>query len=199
MLMRPSLRRCHGRYAGARVMLRTDVHEAVQAEDRHGAHNYDPLGVVLCRGEGVWVHDVDDRRYFDALSAYSALNFGHRHPRLVRVATEQLERLTLTSRAFRNDHLGPFCAELAEFCRSDRVLPMNTGAEAVETAIKLARRWGYEVKGVPDGQARIIAAARNFHGRTTTIIGFSTDDVARRGFGPFTPGFTVVPYGDIKT
>jgi ornithine--oxo-acid transaminase len=178
------------------MMLRSDVHEAVQAEDRHGAHNYHPLGVVLCRGEGVWVHDVEDRRYFDALSAYSALNFGHRHPRLVRAATEQLERLTLTSRAFHNDQLGPFCAELAEFCRSDRVLPMNTGAEAVETAIKLARKWGYERKGVAPDRAEIVVCAGNFHGRTTTIVGFSDDPPARSGFGPFGPGFVRVPYGD---
>src|SRR3954452_23403410 len=175
MLMRPSLRRCHGRYAGAAMMLRTDVHEAVQAEDRHGAHNYDPLDVVLCRGEGVWVHDVEDRRYFDGLSAYSALNFGHRHPRLVRAATEQLDRLTLTSRAFRNDQLGPFCAELADLVGLDVVIPMNTGAEAVESAIKVSRRWAYDVKGVPENQATVITMDGCFHGRTTTIIGFSTD------------------------
>src|SRR6185503_11749783 len=132
---------------------RTDADAAVQAEDRHGAHNYDPLRVVLCSGEGVWVRDVEGRRYFDALSAYSALNFGHRHPRLVRAATAQLERLTLTSRAFHNDQLGPFCAELAEFCGTDRVLPMNTGAEAVETAIKLARKWGYKCRGVEPDRA----------------------------------------------
>jgi ornithine--oxo-acid transaminase len=178
------------------MISRTDAHDAVQAEQRHGARNYAPLPVVLSRGEGVWVHDVEDRRYFDALSAYSALNFGHRHPRLVRAATEQLERMTLTSRAFHNDQLGPFCAELAEFCESDRVLPMNTGAEAVETAIKLARKWGYERKGVePDG-AEIVVCAGNFHGRTTTIVGFSDDPAARNGFGPFAPGFVQVPYGD---
>jgi ornithine--oxo-acid transaminase len=175
---------------------RTDADEAVQAEDRHGAHNYDPLRIVLCRGEGVWVRDVKDRRYYDALSAYSAMNFGHRHPRLVRAAAEQLERLTLTSRAFHNDQLGPFCAELAEFCESDRVLPMNTGAEAVETGIKLVRKWGYERKGVEPGRAEIVVCAGNFHGRTTTIIGFSDDPLARTGFGPFAPGFVRVPYGD---
>jgi len=175
---------------------RTDADEAVQAEDRHGAHNYDPLRVVLCRGEGVWVRDVEGRRYYDALSAYSAMNFGHRHPRLVRAATEQLERLTLTSRAFHNDQLGPFCAELAAFCGSDRVLPMNTGAEAVETAIKLARKWGYERKGVAPDRAEIVVCAGNFHGRTTTIVGFSDDPLARTGFGPFAPGFVRVPYGD---
>ena len=178
------------------MISRTDVYDAVEAERRHGAHNYDPLPVVLSRGEGVWVHDVEGRRYFDALSAYSALNFGHRHPRLVRVAAEQLERLTLTSRAFRNDQLGSFLAELAEFCGSDRVLPMNTGAEAVETAIKLVRKWGYERKGVKPDRAEIVVCAGNFHGRTTTIVGFSDDPLARTSFGPFAPGFVRVPYGD---
>jgi ornithine--oxo-acid transaminase len=163
------------------------------------ARNYDPLPVVLSEGSGAWVTDVEGRRYLDCLAGYSALNFGHAHPVLVEAARAQLGRLTLTSRAFHNDRLGPFCRDLGRIAGMDRVLPMNTGAEAVETAIKLARRWGYDVKGVPDGQARIIAAAGNFHGRTTTIIGFSTDDVARRGFGPFTPGFTVVPYGDIES
>ena len=160
------------------------------------ARNYDPLPVVLSEGSGAWVTDVEGRRYLDCLAGYSALNFGHAHPVLVEAAREQLERLTLTSRAFHNDRLGPFCRDLAAASPGmDQVLPMNTGAEAVETAIKLARRWGYDVKGVPDGQARIIVAAGNFHGRTTTIIGFSTDDaVAGDGFGPFTPGFTVVPY-----
>jgi ornithine--oxo-acid transaminase len=170
--------------------------DAIDAELRFGAHNYHPLPVVLSHGEGVWVHDFDGRRYFDALSAYSALNFGHRHPRLVAAATEQLGRLTLTSRAFHNDQLGPFCAELAEFCGQDRVLPMNTGAEAVETALKLARRWGYDRKGVAAGQAEIIVCAGNFHGRTTTIVGFSDDPSARDGFGPYGPGFVTVPYGD---
>jgi ornithine--oxo-acid transaminase len=175
---------------------RTAAHDAIEAEDLHGAHNYHPLPVVLAHGEGVWVHDVEGRRYFDALSAYSALNFGHRHPRLVRAATEQLERLTLTSRAFHNDQLGAFCTELAAFTGTDRVLPMNTGAEAVETGIKLARKWGYERKGVvPDG-AEIVVCSGNFHGRTTTIVGFSDDPLARTGFGPFAPGFVQVPYGD---
>src|SRR3954454_11479591 len=168
----------------------------IDVEHRHGAHNYHPLPVVLSRGEGVWVHDVEGRRYFDALSAYSALNFGHRHPRLVAAATEQMGRLTLTSRAFHNDQLGPFCAELAAFCGHDRVLPMNTGAEAVETAIKLSRRWGYDVKGVAPDRARIVVCHGNFHGRTTTIVSFSDDPSARTGFGPFTPGFTAIPYGD---
>ena len=178
------------------MISRSDTYDAVQAEELHGAHNYAPLPVVLSRGEGVWVHDVEGRRYFDALSAYSALNFGHRHPRLVGAAAEQLERLTLTSRAFHNDQLGAFCAELAAFTETDRVLPMNTGAEAVETAIKLARKWGYERKGVEPDRAEIIVCAGNFHGRTTTIVGFSDDPLARTGFGPFAPGFVQVPYGD---
>ena len=160
------------------------------------AHNYRPLSVVAADAEGAWVTDVEGRRYLDCLAAYSALNFGHRHPALLAAAREQLDRLTLTSRAFYNDRLGPFCADLAALAGMDLVLPMNTGAEAVETAIKVARRWGYEVKGVPDGQAHIIAAVDNFHGRTTTLVSFSTDPVARRGFAPFTPGFTTVPYGD---
>jgi len=174
----------------------TTAELAIETEDRYGAHNYEPLPVVLCDGEGVWVRDVLGRRYFDALSAYSALNLGHRHPRLLRAAGEQLGRLTLTSRAFYNDQLGQFCAELAEFCGSDRVLPMNTGAEAVETAIKLARKWGYERKRVAPDRAQIVVCAGNFHGRTTTIVGFSDDPLARTGFGPFGPGFVTVPYGD---
>jgi ornithine--oxo-acid transaminase len=160
------------------------------------AHNYRPLPIVVAHAEGAWVTDVEGRRYLDGLAAYSALNFGHRHPALVRAAREQLDRVTLTSRAFHNDRLGPFCRDLAALARTDRVLPMNTGAEAVETAVKVARRWGYEVKGVPDGRATIVVADGNFHGRTTTIVSFSTDQVARAGFGPFTPGFVVVPYGD---
>jgi ornithine--oxo-acid transaminase len=180
------------------MTLRTHLPDAIQAEELHGAHNYAPLRVVLSHGEGVWVHDVEGRRYFDALSAYSALNFGHRHPRLVRAAADQLERLTLTSRAFHNDQLGPFCAELAAFCERDRVLPMNTGAEAVETAIKLARKWGYERKGVEPDRAEIVVCAGNFHGRTTTIVGFSDDPLAHTGFGPFAPGFVRVPYGDAE-
>jgi ornithine--oxo-acid transaminase len=178
------------------MTVETSTHQAIEAEDRFGAHNYEPLPVVLSHGEGVWVHDVEGRRYFDALSAYSALNFGHRHPRLVRAATEQLGRLALTSRAFHNDQLGAFCAELASFCGSDRVLPANTGAEAVEAAIKLARKWGYERRGVAPDRAEIVVCAGNFHGRTTTIVGFSDDPLARTGFGPFGPGFVSVPYGD---
>jgi len=166
-------------------------------EVEYGVHNYAPLPVVICRGEGSWVEDVDGRRYYDALSAYSALNFGHRHPRLVAAAHEQLDRLTLTSRAFRNDRLGTFSRDLAELCGKDRVLPMNTGAEAVETAIKAARKWGYEVKGVEPGRAKIVVCRGNFHGRTTTIISFSDDEAARTSFGPYTPGFESVPYGDL--
>ena len=171
--------------------------DSTRLEEEYGVHNYAPLPVVISRGEGSWVEDVEGRRYFDALSAYSALNFGHRHPRLVAAARDQLDRLTLTSRAFRNDRIGTLCRELAELCSLDRVLPMNTGAEAVETAIKAARKWGYEAKGVAAGQAKIVVCRGNFHGRTTTIISFSDDEVARTGFGPFTPGFESVPYGDL--
>ncbi|HEY1621003.1 MAG TPA: ornithine--oxo-acid transaminase [Streptosporangiaceae bacterium] len=162
----------------------------------HSAHNYHPLPVVISDAEGAWVTDVEGRRYLDMLAAYSAINFGHRHPRLVAAATRQLDRVTLVSRAFDHDQFGPFCAELAQLAEMDMVLPMNTGAEAVETAIKTARKWGYEVKGVPDSEAVIIVFDGNFHGRTTTIISFSTDEDARASFGPYTPGFKVVPYGD---
>ena len=165
--------------------------------EEHSAHNYHPLPVVVAHAEGAWVTDVEGRRYLDCLAGYSALNFGHRHPDLVAAAHRQLERVTLTSRAFGNDQLGPFCAELSELLGKQMVLPMNTGAEAVESGIKVVRKWGYEVKGVPEGRARIIVAAEGFHGRTTTIVGFSTDPDARGGFGPFTPGFDVVPYGDL--
>ena len=171
--------------------------DSTRLEEEYGVHNYAPLPVVISRGEGSWVEDVEGRRYFDALSAYSALNFGHRHPQLVAAAREQLDRLTLTSRAFRNDRIGTLCRELAELCSLDRVLPMNTGAEAVETAIKAARKWGYEAKGVAAGRAKIVVCRGNFHGRTTTIISFSDDEVARTGVGPFTPGFESVPYGDL--
>ena len=170
----------------------------IRAEDEHVAHNYHPLPVVIASGEGAWVTDVDGKRYLDLLSAYSALNFGHAHPALLAAAREQLGRVTLTSRAYHNDKLGPFAAALAELCRKDLVLPMNTGAEAVETGIKVARAWGYRVKGVPAGQASIIVADGNFHGRTTTIVSFSDDPQARDGFGPFTPGFVHVPYGDAE-
>ncbi|GEL19035.1 ornithine--oxo-acid transaminase [Pseudonocardia asaccharolytica] len=172
----------------------TRWHEQLMAE--HSAHNYHPLPVVIAEGRGAWVTDVEGRRYLDCLAGYSALNFGHGHPGLVAAARGQLERLTLTSRAFGSDQLGPFCAELATLVGKDMVLPMNTGAEAVESGLKLARKWGYEVRDVPADRARIVVAARGFHGRTITIVGFSTDPEARGGFGPFTPGFDVVPYGD---
>lgn len=170
----------------------------VDLHDRYGTANYKPLPVVLARAQGCWVTDVEGRRYLDMLSAYSALNFGHNHPAIVEAVRAQLDRVAVTSRAFYNDQLGPFFKELAEFCGLDRVLPMNTGAEAVETAIKTARKWAYQVKGVPDHQARIIVFTGNFHGRTTTIISFSTDPLATTHFGPFTPGFDVVPYGDLS-
>ncbi|QHN16812.1 ornithine--oxo-acid transaminase [Gordonia amarae] len=165
----------------------------------HVAHNYSPLPVTAATAEGVWITGIDGARYLDCLGAYSAVNFGHRNPRIVAAAMEQLGRVTLTSRAFMSDRLEPFCAALAALCGKDMVLPMNTGAEAVESAVKVARKWGYDVKGVPDGQARIIVAGGNFHGRTTTIISFSDDDEARAGFGPYTPGFDRVPYGDIES
>ncbi len=173
--------------------------ELLELSEEHAAHNYHPLPIVIDEAEGAWVSDVDGRRYLDMLAAYSALNFGHRHPRLIAAAMNQLDRLTLVSRAFEHDQFGLFCAELAELAGMDVVLPMNTGAEAVETAIKVARKWGYRVKGVPAGQAVIIAFGGNFHGRTTTIISFSTDPDARDDFGPYTPGFRVVPYGDLDT
>jgi ornithine--oxo-acid transaminase len=166
--------------------------------DVHSAHNYHPLPVVIASAEGAWVTDVDGRRYLDMLAAYSAINFGHRHPRLIAAAQHQLERVTLVSRAFQHDQFGPFCAELAALAGMEMVLPMNTGAEAIETAIKTARKWGYEVKGVPADEAVIIAFEGNFHGRTTTIISFSTDPDARDSYGPYTPGFRIVPYGDAQ-
>ncbi|GMA24737.1 ornithine--oxo-acid transaminase [Luteimicrobium album] len=162
----------------------------------HLAHNYDPLPVDLARADGAWAWDADGNRYLDLLAGYSALNFGHRHPALVAAAHRQLDTLTLTSRAFRHVLLEPWADRLAALTGTSTVLPMNTGAEAVETAIKTARKWGYDVKGVPEGLATIVVGAGNFHGRTTTIVSFSTDDDARRGFGPYTPGFRVVPYGD---
>ncbi len=171
--------------------------QAIARAEAHGVRNYAPLPVVLRHGEGVWVTDVEGRRYLDLLAAYSALNFGHRHPRLVAAAKAQLDTLTLTSRAFHAEPLARFTEGLAELAGLDVVLPMNTGAEAVETAIKASRRWGYDVKGVAPDRARIIVADGNFHGRTTTIVSFSTDADARRGFGPFTPGFDVVPFGDL--
>ena len=166
--------------------------------DQFSARNYEPLPVVLERGEGAWVWDVDGNRYLDMLSAYSALNQGHRHPAIMAAAAEQMSKLTVTSRAFHNDQMGPFVRELCEATGYEKALPMNTGAEAVETAIKAVRKWGYQVKGVPEGEAEIIVCENNFHGRTTTIVGFSSEDQYREGFGPFTPGFVLVPYGDAE-
>lgn len=165
-------------------------------EDAHVAHNYHPLPVVVARGEGAWVTDIEGKRYLDLLAAYSAVNFGHCHPAIVAAAQEQLARVTLTSRAFHNDRLGTFAAALADLCGKDMVLPMNTGAEAVETGIKVARAWGYRVKGIPADRATIVVASDNFHGRTTTIVGFSDDPQARDDFGPYAPGFVTVPFGD---
>jgi ornithine--oxo-acid transaminase len=166
-------------------------------ERQYGAHNYAPFDVVLARGRGVWVWDVDDRRYLDCLSAYSAVNQGHCHPRILAALTEQASRLAITSRAFMNDQFPLFCQELCAATNSHKVLPMNSGAEAVESAIKVARKWGYEIKGVPQDQAEVVVCANNFHGRTLTIVGFSTDATSRDGFGPFTPGFSrIVPFGD---
>ena len=172
----------------------TELH--IELTETYAAHNYHPLRVVLASGEGAWVTDVEGRRYLDCLAGYSALNFGHSHPRLVARAQEQVGRLTLTSRAFYNDQLGPFARDLADLTGKEMILPMNSGAEAVETAIKVARKWGYLVKGVPENQATIVAMEGNFHGRTTTIVSFSTDPVATAHYAPYTPGFRVVPYGD---
>jgi len=169
----------------------------IELVEQFGAHNYAPLPVVIAHADGVWVTDADGSRYMDMLAAYSAVNFGHCHPELIAAAKAQLDRVTLTSRAFHNDQLGPLCKELAELCDMEMILPMNTGAEGVETAIKTARRWGYTVKGVPADKAKIICFENNFHGRTTTIISFSTDPTCRENFGPFTAGFQVVKYGEI--
>jgi ornithine--oxo-acid transaminase len=168
----------------------------IELDEAHAAHTYHPLPVVLREGAGAWVTDVEGRRYLDCLAGYSALNFGHGHPALLAAAHDQLDRLTLTSRAFHHDLLGAFTAELAALCGMDAVLPMNSGAEAVETALKLARKWGYEVKGVSPDQANIIVARDNFHGRTISIVSFSTDPTAKANFGPFTPGFREVAFGD---
>ncbi|MGW3008491.1 ornithine--oxo-acid transaminase [Streptomyces sp. NPDC001219] len=175
----------------------TSTERYIAAAEAHSAHNYHPLPVVVATAEGAWVTDVTGRRYLDMLAGYSALNFGHGNRRLLDAARAQLERVTLTSRAFHHDRFADFCTQLAELCGMELVLPMNTGAEAVETAVKTARKWGYQVKGVPDGRAKIIVADNNFHGRTTTIVSFSTDPEARAGFGPYTPGFEIVPYGDL--
>ncbi len=172
--------------------------EFVELEDRYGAHNYHPLDVVISRAEGIWVWDVEGRKYLDCLAAYSAVNQGHCHPRIVQALVEQSSKVALTSRAFRNDQSGLFYKELAELTGFAKVLPMNTGAEAVETAIKAARKWAYTVKGVPADRAEILVFCDNFHGRTTTIVGFSSEEQYRRGFGPFTPGFKLLPYGDAE-
>lgn len=172
--------------------------QLIALEEKYGAHNYHPLDVVITRASGVWVWDVEGNRYLDFLAAYSAVNQGHCHPKIVEALKAQAERVTLTSRAFRNDQLGPLCQQLSELTGFAKFLPMNSGAEAVETAIKAARKWGYTVKGVPRDKAEIIAFEGNFHGRTTTIVGFSTEEQYRYGFGPFTPGFRVVPYGDLE-
>jgi len=170
--------------------------EYVELENKYGAHNYHPLDVVIERAEGVWVYDVDGKRYLDCLAAYSAVNQGHCHPKILKTLVEQAQKVTLTSRAFRNEQLPLLYEQLHQLTGFDMALPMNSGAEAVETAVKTARKWGYKVKGIPEGKAEIIVCANNFHGRTVTIVSFSTDEQYRDGFGPFTPGFKVIPYGD---
>lgn len=172
--------------------------DLVRLEEKYGAHNYHPLDVVIDRARGVWVWDVEGRKYLDFLAAYSALNQGHCHPKIVAALKEQADRVTLTSRAFRNDQLGPLCAQLCDLTGYARFLPMNSGAEAVETAIKAARKWAHTVKGVPEDRGEILVFAGNFHGRTTTIVGFSSEEQYRKGFGPFTPGFRLLPYGDAE-
>jgi ornithine--oxo-acid transaminase len=172
--------------------------QLIKLAEEYSAHNYHPLPVVLSRGERVWVWDVEGRKYMDMLSSYSALNQGHLHPRVVEAARSQMGRLTLTSRAFHNDRFGSFCELLCKACDQESVLLMNTGAEAVETALKAARKWGYQVKGVPEDKAEIIVCENNFHGRTTTIVGFSSEEQYRKGFGPFTPGFRMIPYSDLN-
>ncbi|BBZ18487.1 ornithine--oxo-acid transaminase [Mycolicibacterium gadium] len=178
------------------VDIMSSTEAAIAVDGRYVAHNYSPLPVVATSADGVWVTDVEGRRYLDCLAAYSAVNFGHRNPEITAVAHAQLDSLTLVSRAFHSDRLGPFCQSLAELCGKEMVLPMNSGAEAVESGIKVARKWGTDVKGVPAGQSNIVVAHNNFHGRTTTIISFSDDETARRGFGPYTPGFRSVAFGD---
>jgi ornithine--oxo-acid transaminase len=172
--------------------------ELIDLEDEFGAHNYHPLDVVIERAEGVWVYDVEGKRYLDCLAAYSAVNQGHCHPEILRTLHEQAGKITLSSRAFRNDQLPLFCKELHELTGFDKVLPMNSGAEAVETAIKTARKWGYKVKGIPKDKAEIVVCAGNFHGRTVTVVSFTSNEQYRDGFGPFTPGFRIVPFGDIQ-
>lgn len=178
------------------VVERTVTDELIELENNYGAHNYRPLDVIIERAEGVWVYDVDGKRYLDCLAAYSAVNQGHCHPRILEAMIEQAHKVTLTSRAFRNDQLPLLCRDLHELTGFEMALPMNSGAEAVETAVKTARKWGYSVKGIPDGKAEIIVCKNNFHGRTVTIVSFSSDEQYRQGFGPFTPGFKIIPYGD---
>jgi ornithine--oxo-acid transaminase len=172
--------------------------EIIELTERYGAHNYAPLPIVIDRAEGIWVYDPEGTKYLDFLSCYSAVSQGHCHPKIVKALVDQASRVTLTSRAFYNSELGPFCEELAQLCGMEMVLPMNSGAEAVETALKVSRKWGYKVKGIPAEKAEIIVCAGNFHGRTTTIVGFSTDELYKQYFGPYTPGFTIIPYGDAK-
>ncbi len=174
----------------------TRTNDFIELEEKYGAHNYRPLDVVIERAQGVWVYDVDGKRYLDCLASYSAVNQGHCHPEILNALIEQAHKVTLTSRAFRNDQLPLLYKELHDLTGYDMALPMNSGAEAVETAIKAARKWGYKVKGIPDGKAEIIVCAGNFHGRTTTVVGFSSDEQYRDGFGPFTPGFKIIPFGD---
>ena len=176
----------------------TRTQELIELENTYGAHNYHPLDVVIERAEGVWVYDVEGKRYLDCLASYSAVNQGHCHPKILQTLVEQARKVTLTSRAFRNDQLPMLYKELHELTGYDMALPMNSGAEAVETAIKTARKWGYKVKGIPDGKAEVVVCANNFHGRTITAVSFSTDAQYRDGFGPFTPGFKVIPFGDSK-
>ena len=175
----------------------TQSKEMIALAEKYSANNYHPLDVVIERADGVWVWDADGNKYLDCLSAYSALNQGHRHPAIVKALVDQAAKVTLTSRAFHNAEMGPFLKELCEICAMEMALPMNTGAEAVETAIKAARKWGYQKKGIPDNKAEIIVCENNFHGRTTTIVSFSSDEGSREGFGPFTPGFTIIPFNDL--
>ena len=178
-------------------LLEDKTQELIELEEKFGAHNYHPLDVVVERAEGCWVYDVDGKKYLDCLAAYSAVNQGHCHPKILEAMIAQAHKVTLTSRAFRNDQLSLLYKDLHDLTGFDMALPMNSGAEAVETAVKTARKWGYKVKGIPEGKAEIIVCANNFHGRTVTIVGFSSDDQYRDGFGPFTPGFKIIPYGDI--
>jgi ornithine--oxo-acid transaminase len=180
------------------VKEKMDTKEYVALENAYGAHNYHPLDVVIERAQGVWVYDVEGKRYLDCLAAYSAVNQGHCHPKILATAQQQMEKVTLTSRAFRNDQLPLLYKELHELTGFDMALPMNSGAEAVETAVKTARKWAYKIKGVPEGRAEIIVCANNFHGRTITVVSFSTDEQYRDGFGPFTPGFKIIPFGDAE-